>query len=71
MVARRGWWFSSAGFFTHINAYKFHRPASRSMTGLAAGGLARRLAARSMTGAKLQIAVCIAHKLGTAFVAKG
>ncbi len=38
------------GFFMHINAYKCHHAVARSMTGLAAGGLARRPAARSITG---------------------
>jgi len=46
----RGWWFSSAGFFMHTNAYKCHHAVARSMTGLAAGGLARGPAARSITG---------------------
>ena len=34
----------------HTNAYKYHHAVARSMTGLAAGGLARGPAARSMTG---------------------
>jgi hypothetical protein len=49
MVARLGWWFSEAGFFVHINAYKTYRPATRMNTGLA-GGPGRPALARSMTG---------------------
>ena len=48
----------------HTNAYKYHHAVARSMTGLAAGGLARRPAARSITGLAADSSILIsAYKL--------